>query len=291
MPAIAASTAASPNVSQVEGNTNRSAAAYRSAMSSAGKAPSMCSLSSTPSVAASSSNCSCFGPAPASTRCACGRQASARMSRSWFFCAVSRPTLSRIGCAGGRPKRRRVSVAAVRRRRRIEAVFDQDHRAPITRRIAGELGPGRGAVDDVGGIKSERADQPVHQPQQPRRFARRAGLVNDAQPAAGKPADDADQNRRGRLISDQRIEIAAPDAPRHAQRVNELAIRRQAGARIQIRGFDGEAARREPGFDHAGKFLHAAAFVVVNDLQNTHRRLHSPPVFCCIVRTQLNDTR
>ncbi len=75
----------------------------------AGKAPSMCSRSSTPSVTASSWNASSFGPAPASTRCACGRHASARMSTSWFFCAVSRPTLRRIGCAAGRSKRRRVA--------------------------------------------------------------------------------------------------------------------------------------------------------------------------------------
>ena len=51
--------------------------------------------------------------------------------------------------------------AVMRRDRRIEPVFDQNHRTPVTRRIAGELGPGRRAVYDIGGRESERAGKLV----------------------------------------------------------------------------------------------------------------------------------
>ena len=162
-------------------------------------------------------------------------------------------------------------VAAAARRRRLEPVLDQDHRPPITRGIAGELGPGGGAVYDIGGIQPERAGEPIDEPRQPRHLAWHAGLVNDAKLAAGQPADHAGQDGRRRLISDQRVETAAPDVPHHMQRARELGVKRQPGARIQIGGFDGEAVRAKSVFDHAGKFLHAAAFTIVQDLQNTHR--------------------
>ena len=58
-------------------------------------------------------------------------------------------------------------------------------------------------------------------------------------------------------------------AARHAQSSFENAG--NPGRGIQIRRLDGEAVRRQPLFDHLGELLHAAAFVIVNDLQNTHQ--------------------
>ena len=78
---------------------------------------------------------------PRCTRCACGRQASARISTSWFFCAVTPADIEKE-----RLRLRQTETAARRlavflRHRRIEAVLDQNHRAPIAPRIARDTRP------------------------------------------------------------------------------------------------------------------------------------------------------
>ncbi len=70
----------------------------------------------------------------------------------------------------------------------------------------------------------------------------------------------------------------------------QLAKNRQSGARIQIGSFDSEAARRKSVFDHGSKFLHAAAFVIVNDLQDTHYRFTRRSLELFAAEIQLNDT-
>lgn len=169
-------------------------------------------------------------------------------------------------------------------------MLDQNHRAPVARRIAGEFGPGRRAVDDIGGIESERAGQHIEKPQQPRHLAQRAGLVNDAKPAAAEPTNNADKNGSRRLIGDQRIEMAAPDAVHHAQHMRGFGEDRQVRTRIQISGLEREAVRQQPVFDDAGKLLYAAAFVIVKNLQNTHRIALVAARFVCTAPMQLNDT-
>ncbi len=75
--------------------------------------------------------------------------------------------------------------AALLRLRRVEAMLDQDHAAAIARWIARIRRPGAGAVNDIGGIEPKRAGNNVQPTQQAAAF-RRACRFGERR-AAGNP--------------------------------------------------------------------------------------------------------
>jgi hypothetical protein len=162
-------------------------------------------------------------------------------------------------------------LPAAGRRLRIEPMLDQHHRAPVQHRIGFELGSGRRAVGDVDRIEPERAGPAVEAPHRRSDLAGRAGLVNDAQPAAPQPTRHTDQNRSGRLIRHQGIEAAGQDATRHAQNAGHLGGGRKARTRIQIDGLAHDAVRSQIPLDQRGQPLHAAALAIMKNLQDPHR--------------------